>query len=192
MFPLVLADVAVPEDLAKYVGSIVVTAVVTALTAQAIRANEKAKVELKAAETKAAAERKAAEEKAAAELKAAEAKAAAEKKELEDKMEAERKEALAHAEAQAQRAAAEQRDALSRAEAVRDAKMDVVLDKVTRMENAFGIASAQAQAQAAVVNEVKDRINGISRDHGPRLAKLEAENVELRTMLSERKRSRRS
>ena len=180
MVPL-LADVAVPTDLAQYVGSIVVTSVITALIAQAIRANEKAKVELKAAETKAAADKKAAEEKAALELK-----------ELEAKMEAERKESIAHAQAQAERVATEQRDTLNRAEAARDAKMDVVLDKVTRMESAFGIASAQATAQAAVVNEVKDRINGISDNHGARLAKLEAEQVELRTMMMERKRPRRS
>lgn len=66
-------------------------------------------------------------------------------------------------------------------------KLDTVLTVLQRVERDLALLAQQQTQNAATVNEVKGRIDGISANHGTRIAELEKTVVELRTLLGRRR-----
>jgi hypothetical protein len=51
--------------------------------------------------------------------------------------------------------------------------LDQVLSVLTRLERDMALMTERQAAQAASTSEVKARIDGVSANHGPRIASLE-------------------
>lgn len=68
------------------------------------------------------------------------------------------------------------------------AKLDTVLNVVTKMERELALMAQQLSTQSGTVSEVKGRIDGMSANYGARLAQLEKDVVELRTLVGGRRR----
>jgi hypothetical protein len=72
------------------------------------------------------------------------------------------------------KAEAERKDADSK-------KLDAVLEKIAHVEQRLEVIAERFSAQSGRVEELKARIDGVSSNHGPRIAKCEQDVVELRT-----------
>lgn len=70
-------------------------------------------------------------------------------------------------------------------------KLDTVLALVQKMEKEIGIMTEKLSTHSGTVAEVKGRIDGMSANHGARLAQVEKDLVELRTEMRLGKPSRR-
>jgi hypothetical protein len=77
--------------------------------------------------------------------------------------------------------------AVDDAEKAEKNKLDSVLAIVTKMEKELGVMTEKLLTQTGSISEVKARIDGISKNHGERLAVIEKDVVELRTLLRRRK-----
>ena len=73
-----------------------------------------------------------------------------------------------------------------RAEGEAAKKLDQLLVEVGVLKADVRVLVNDLGSHAAVVREVKERVDGISKNYGERLAKLEEITVELRTLLSVR------
>lgn len=69
--------------------------------------------------------------------------------------------------------------AAAKAEAGRDAKLDLIITKCSGMDSRIGGLEHRLDTYSGVVKEVKDRVEGVSNNHGPRLGDLEQRNAVL-------------
>ena len=74
------------------------------------------------------------------------------------------------------------------AETEKDTKLDAIYALVQRLDREFGTLSANFSHYTGTVNEVKGRIDGMSENYGKRLSQVERDMVELRTLLTARRR----
>lgn len=78
---------------------------------------------------------------------------------------------------------AEKKEEVSEAE--EKGKLDKLLDLTTRMERDVALIRHDLASQAGAVAEVKSRIDGVSKNHGERLAELEGDVRELKTLVQQ-------